>query len=618
MKYKGFIISVFIFFCFFQKSQAKYENVTFKVTNDTLEINYFTKKNSSIEAMIYVNTGIKYSHLFEVKMIQYIENRWYFKYPIPSNALSYLVIFRDSLNDVDNNRGEGYWGVIKKDDIPLKGALASIADMYAGWRHNAIGIDNRNEIAINLYQQEFSQNPDIKRRHYLYYLFALKKNKSPNFISELSFFSSLTDLDEQELRFASLSYKELGNDSMSKFLRNRMFERYPEHPNILDQLSIEIRKEFYENKFLDDKKSIYMQFVRDYCFVRDSNGRARMRHYQAQMLADLCKYYCKTNTFQDWLKEVNLLDDNSLLQTTYWLSASDLLLKEIYLDKAELLAYKAIELGELSLSKPRTPLEYSDISNTEIVKLRKQHLAHQLDTYGQVLRKINKKEQSCIVLQKAAVEYGGRNIPNINQHYVEILKIIGNNELAADEVKKMKDQGHSTPQIDKAYLNNEPSNHQNLSKKLYEGELINEKIKPFSLIDKKGRLISKDSLIGKVIVIDFWATWCGSCISGFEGMYNLMSKFKNNNEVMFLFVNTFEFGENVQQKALNTIEIKGYSIFNVLFDNKDMTASLFKVSALPTKVVMDKNGNIRFRQIGNGLSNETIQLEGVINKLLID
>jgi hypothetical protein len=59
-------------------------------------------------------------------------------------------------------------------------------------------------------------------------------------------------------------------------------------------------------------------------------------------------------------------------------------------------------------------------------------------------------------------------------------------------------------------------------------------------------------------------------------------------------------------------------MFNILFDNKDITASLFKVSALPTKIIIDKNGKIRFRQIGNGLSNEIVHLEEVINKLLVD
>ncbi|MFN4147613.1 MAG: hypothetical protein ACK4GN_17445, partial [Runella sp.] len=360
-------------------------------------------------------------------------SQWFCDLPMFPNTLSFLVVFKDSLQIIDNNAGEGYWDIIKESKKPLRGALAGIADMYAGYRYNVIGVDNRNDLALTLYQQEFSLYPELKRKHYLYYLFALKKTQHKDFGAELAAFINLRDLEEQELRFAMRAFQELQNPTMSKLLNDLLFERFPEHPNILDQKSLNLRKAFALTKSFKEKQSIYKDFVTTFCSVKDSSGRSRMKHYQAQMLANLCKYFIEKNEFEEWIAEVNQLKDNSLKIDAYWLGAVDLLEKEAYLDKAEWIAENAVLWGDTILNQPRTALESSDISEISVLKYRKRYLAYHLDTYGMILAKNGKKNQACIVLQKAAIEYGERNIPMINQNYIALLGQVGQKKLAETE-----------------------------------------------------------------------------------------------------------------------------------------------------------------------------------------
>lgn len=130
---------------------------------------------------------------------------------------------------------------------------------------------------------------------------------------------------------------------------------------------------------------------------------------------------------------------------------------------------------------------------------------------------------------------------------------------------------------------------------------MNSPAKSFSLKNLKGETISLASLKGKVVVLDFWATWCGRCKVSFPAMQKAVEKFKDDKDVAFLFIDTWENKEpkQMQKDAQTFISTNKYS-FNVLLDSDDKTITDYEVNGIPTKFIINKKGNIQFMSVGFG------------------
>jgi thiol-disulfide isomerase/thioredoxin len=114
----------------------------------------------------------------------------------------------------------------------------------------------------------------------------------------------------------------------------------------------------------------------------------------------------------------------------------------------------------------------------------------------------------------------------------------------------------------------------------------------FSLKNLEGKVVNLSDLKGKVVVLDFWATWCGPCKASFPAMQELVTKYKDKN-VEFLFVNTWERGKENEttEKVTTFINDKKYS-FNVVFDYDDAITAKYKIEGIPTKILIDKKGSV--------------------------
>lgn len=134
---------------------------------------------------------------------------------------------------------------------------------------------------------------------------------------------------------------------------------------------------------------------------------------------------------------------------------------------------------------------------------------------------------------------------------------------------------------------------------------IDEPAPDFELTDLKGKSVSLKSLRGKTIFIDFWATWCGPCVGSFPGMQKAVDYYKNDSTVVFLFVHAYERVPNALVEVKRFMDSKKYR-FDVYMDLGSPVAKRFKVSNLPTKLIIDQDGVLKVRSVGYLMEDEAI------------
>lgn len=113
----------------------------------------------------------------------------------------------------------------------------------------------------------------------------------------------------------------------------------------------------------------------------------------------------------------------------------------------------------------------------------------------------------------------------------------------------------------------------------------------FTLSSPDGDKLKLSSLLGKVVIIDFWATWCAPCRAQHPLYEEVKAKFKDRDDVTFLAVDADQNRELVKPFLA---QMK----WNQKVYFEDGLQALFQVSSIPTTVILGKNGQVFTRMIG--------------------
>ena len=144
---------------------------------------------------------------------------------------------------------------------------------------------------------------------------------------------------------------------------------------------------------------------------------------------------------------------------------------------------------------------------------------------------------------------------------------------------------------------------QELQKHLQE-TMINKDIELFAMEDLNGKKVDLSKMKGKIIVLDFWATWCAPCKASLPGMQMSVNKYKDDPNVAFFFISTMETAADFKEQIRKFMKEHNYTL-HVLCDNVnpktkkrsavyDTYAKAFKFSGIPHKLIIDGNGKLRW------------------------
>jgi len=118
------------------------------------------------------------------------------------------------------------------------------------------------------------------------------------------------------------------------------------------------------------------------------------------------------------------------------------------------------------------------------------------------------------------------------------------------------------------------------------------------------------SLRGKVVYLDFWASWCGPCRQSLPELEKLRTKYAGEFEV---------FAINLDEKPADGLKfLEKYPVsYPVVSDAAGRFPEMFKVKGMPTSYVLDRDGNLRFVHEGYR-SGDAKKIESIVQQLVAE
>jgi thiol-disulfide isomerase/thioredoxin len=132
----------------------------------------------------------------------------------------------------------------------------------------------------------------------------------------------------------------------------------------------------------------------------------------------------------------------------------------------------------------------------------------------------------------------------------------------------------------------------------------------FKLTGRGGKAIDLSQFKGQVVMINFWATWCGPCRQEMPLLEDIYKKYKPMGFTML--------GVNVEPDSAGAEAWLGKQkpvSFPIAFDTESKVSKLYKVAGMPSTVFVDRKGNVRVMHKGYKPGDENFYLSQIRSML---
>lgn len=571
------------------------DDVTIKYNPASTPLEGLTK----VEMIVYLYE-VEIEKTVSVEMEKY-GNGWIGEFETDESTRGALIKFMsDKLEDINNNRGYSVKLFENENEVP--GAVGGLASSFGRWG-SSVGFERDFAVSVKLFEKEFEKNPQIKNEYIDNYFYVLNRVKDEGYENkietELNSLAVQENLSEEDYKTLCNWFRVINKSEKADEFKISAEEKFPGG----DFVQFELARDFRNESEVEKQIELLKEFEADYP--------------ASEYLADMYETVTvKLRNEKKYETAKSFMSDNFDKIDTYWFYSvpSRIYDEEGDLDVALEIVKKGVIKGQQQYNKPTTPKPKTQ-TEKEWNEERGFYLGMNDFIYAKILRKMGKKEEILPILEEAVeltIDFYAQQ--ELNDLYAEVLVESGNNQKALVELSDMVQKGFASQTINgllkTAYENDkgglegydkfisqfESAAKAEMISKL-KREMMNEPAPEFTLTDLDGKEISLSGLKGKIVVVDFWATWCGPCRQSFAGMKKAVEKYKEDESVKFLFVNTWERVDDKKKNARDFITKNDY-LFHVLLDLDNKVISSYKVSGIPTKFIIDPSGNIRFRSVG--------------------
>ncbi|WRS26439.1 TlpA disulfide reductase family protein [Oscillospiraceae bacterium MB08-C2-2] len=113
----------------------------------------------------------------------------------------------------------------------------------------------------------------------------------------------------------------------------------------------------------------------------------------------------------------------------------------------------------------------------------------------------------------------------------------------------------------------------------------------FTVQANNGESVSLSSYAGKVVVLNFWASWCPPCKAEMPDFQILHDELADSEEVVLLLLNQTDGQRETKEKADKYLADNSHTFMN-LYDTGEVGFGIFGIQSIPTTVVIDKEGRL--------------------------